>query len=192
MKKLLTSAVVASSLFSGVAFAETDGIFAGVNFAYGTLKIDDNSDDRNAYRYGIVGGYKQFFTEEFGARYYVNIDTGTKYTNGNTGPGGAQVTRFDIGVNADALYNFLKSGDMEYGVFAGLSLDYANNKQKFKGGDASANGLDLGVNFGLRAIYAEAHGVELTSRFGFVGPEFDGGAKATTPYSVGLRYTFSF
>lgn len=204
MKKFVTSVVLASALFSSAAFAESDGAFVGANVAYGTLKLTGDvegalENTRKAFRVGIVGGYKQFFTSNFGARYYLNVDSGSKYATGNKGDGNGQVRRTGIGVNADALYNFIDNGDTAFGAFGGLSLEYAMNKYKEKGsedGDSKANGLDVGINVGLRAVFADVHGVELYSRIGVVGPKFsdtgDYSVKAKTPANIGLRYTFTF
>ncbi|WP_185900170.1 outer membrane beta-barrel protein [Campylobacter sp. MIT 99-7217] len=200
MKKIASSVILASSLLSCTAFAEEAGFFIGANTAYGSIKAGDTSGF-NAYRFGLVGGYKQFFTEEFGARYYLNLDTGTKYTKGSNN---SQIQRFDLGLNVDALYNFLQSNDLEYGVFGGLSLDYAMNEEKLKRIDGpDGQGLDLGINFGLRLNYAQKHGVELFSRFGLTGVKLGkpddstqispySDEKIQTPYAVGLRYTYSF
>lgn len=37
-----------------------------------------------AFRYGLVAGYKQFFTPAFGARYYAMVDLGTDYKKENS------------------------------------------------------------------------------------------------------------
>ncbi|TQR22590.1 outer membrane beta-barrel protein [Campylobacter sp. MIT 97-5078] len=190
MKKVLTSFALVSALASSAALSEQSGAFGGIDGGYASHKADDDSG-YSGFRYGLVGGYKYFLDENLGFRGYANLTFGTKATKGSNNP---QLERFDLGVNADVLYNFLRSGDLEYGAFGGLSLDYANNKFKVKNyGDAKANGFDLGINLGLRMNYTQTHGFELWSRFGLVGPKFDeGDGKVKQPYAVGLRYTFNF
>ncbi|TKX29682.1 hypothetical protein CQA38_02620 [Campylobacter sp. MIT 12-5580] len=190
MKKVLTSFALVSALASSAALAEQSGAFVGIDGGYASHKAGSESG-YNGFRYGLVGGYKYFLDDNLGFRGYANLTFGTKATKGSNNP---QLDRFDIGVNADVLYNFLQSGDLEYGAFGGLSLDYANNKFKIKNyGDEKANGFDLGINLGLRMNYTQTHGFELWSRFGLVGPKFDDGdEKVKQPYAVGLRYTFNF
>lgn len=199
MKKIITSVALASSLFSGVALGENEGFFIGANANYATLKAGDTSGF-SAYRFGILGGYKQFFTPELGARYYLSVESGSKFTKSGHYP---QFQRLDIAANADVLYNFLRSEALEYGVFAGLSLDYAMNEEKLKSVDGpDGQGLDLGLNLGFRLNYAQNHGFELYSRLGLNGvklgtaddntPTPYSEKKLKTPYSLGLRYTYSF
>ena len=70
--------------------------------------------------------------------------------------------------------------------------------------DIKPSGFDLGINFGVRTNIAQNHGIELYSRFGVLQQKkelkntYEGGYsdtmtyKASQPYQVGLRYTFSF
>ena len=105
---------------------------------------------------------------------------------------GNKVSTLNANANVDALYNFVSSGSLDFGAFAGLSVGYATHK--LKEGD-SVSGFDAGANLGLRAKIAKAHGVELFGRVGFIQQKKDSGDeidKISQPYSVGLRYTFSF
>lgn len=114
---------------------------------------------------------------------------------------------YNITANADALYNFISSNDLDLGAFLGLSLGYAHHTVKVEPAndmpDIKPSGFDLGINFGLRTNIAQNHGIELYSRFGVLQQKkelketWDGGSntqtyKAQQPYQVGLRYTFSF
>ena len=91
-------------------------------------------------KYGFLGGYKQFFTADFGLRYYVAFDMAkyqydgaaymysddamnygkwelrTKYTH--------KINERHFSVNVDALYNFIANDTLDFGVFVGVSLGY--------------------------------------------------------------------
>ena len=193
MKKIISSAVLASALLT-CAVAEENAAFVGAQFGFGGLKVKSGeSESYSGYRYGILAGCKQFFSQSFGARYYGVIDLGSKYTKGSNS---TQIVTYNYSANADALYNFASTGDVEYGAFGGLSLGYANHTGKNKGQpDEKINGFDLGINLGLRLSYTNAHGFELYSRFGLLDQKksINGGdVKLKQPYQVGLRYSFSF
>lgn len=213
MRKLALSVAAAALLGISGAVAETDGAFVGVQLGYGGAKIkaEDSigeemwSGSGGAFRYGIMGGYKQFFTENFGARYYGVLDFGTAHKFDLTDEDSGEKftikhTVWNITANADALYNFVSQSDLDVGVFGGLSLGYANHKHNNEESAPKPAGFDLGINFGFRANLAQQHGIELYSRFGLLEQkkekDNDYGTKATTkakqPYAVGLRYVFSF
>lgn len=224
INKIALSFALAGILGASTALAETDGAFVGVQAGYGGLKLKienehkdtndasnnesfSNSHSANGFRYGFLAGYKQFFTPEFGARYYASVDLGANYKKDIKEYGEKytlKVSSYNITANADALYNFVSSSDLDFGAFLGLSLGYANHKLKVEGdNDIKANGFDLGINFGLRTNIAQNHGIELYSRFGVLQQKkeikdtWDDGSDTSTykfqqPYQVGLRYTFSF
>ena len=226
--KIALSLAVAGILGASSALAETDGAFVGLQAGYGGLKLkmeseyndgagfvekDSNSISAGGFRYGFVAGYKQFFTPEFGARYYASFDLGTDYKKDQTDEKGDKTTikvnSYNITANADALYNFISSNDLDLGAFLGLSLGYAHHTVKMEPAtegmpDIKPSGFDLGINFGLRTNIAQNHGIELYSRFGVLQQKkelkntYEDGSsdtqtyKAQQPYQVGLRYTFSF
>ena len=227
--KFALSVALAGILGASSALAETDGAFVGLQAGYGGLKLkmeseyndgagfvekDSNSISAGGFRYGFVAGYKQFFTPEFGARYYASFDLGTDYKNDQTDEYGNKTTikvnSYNITANADALYNFISSNDLDLGAFLGLSLGYAHHTVKVEAQgateqmpDIKPSGFDLRINFGLRTNIAQNHGIELYSRFGVLQQkkelketdEYGSNTmtyKASQPYQVGLRYTFSF
>ena len=228
--KIALSLAVAGILGASSALAETDGAFVGLQAGYGGLKLkmeseyndgagfvekDSNSISAGGFRYGFVAGYKQFFTPEFGARYYASFDLGTDYKKDITDAYGDKTTikvnSYNITANADALYNFISSNDLDLGAFLGLSLGYAHHTVKVevqgateKNPDIKPSGFDLGINFGLRTNIAQNHGIELYSRFCVLQQKKEikntyeccysdtQTYKAQQPYQVGLRYTFSF
>ena len=238
--KIALSLAVAGILGASSALAETDGAFVGVQFGFGganttnefcssgggmgACQIDLKS--ANALRYGFLAGYKQFFTENFGLRYYGVVDYGADFKidnafyMGETIPFSPKISVLNLSANVDALYNFISNDSLEFGAFGGLSLAYASYKAKnalmdvtpmMTGGsdkpafkDFKLSGFDVGVNVGVRAQIVQKHGVELYGRFAFMEnkkeetlhEEARGKAtqtfKASQPYQVGLRYTFSF
>ena len=218
INKFALSVALAGILGASSALAETDGAFVGVQAGYGghkfTLEHSGGSIDINglgSFRYGILAGYKQFFTPEFGLRYYGLLDYGTSNKKGKDSNLGAdvQVSALNVNANVDALYNFISNESLDFGAFAGLSLGYASASVKTPDADNlekdTPAGFDFGINFGLRANIAQNHGIELYSRFGLLkhkkdrseideedGSPFTLTYKTSQPYAVGLRYSFSF
>ena len=205
INKFAVSVALAGILGASSALAETDGAFLGVQFGFGGANTTNefcssgggrsacqtDSKSANALRYGFLAGYKQFFTENFGLRYYGVVDYGADFKIDNAFEGGGMVIKsspkisaLNLSANVDALYNFISNDSLEFGAFGGLSLAYASYKAKnalmdvtpmmtmvdskpaFK--DFKLSGFDMGVNVGVRAQIAQKHGVELYGRFAFM------------------------
>ncbi len=200
--KFAVSVALAGILGASSALAETDGAFVGVQFGFGGAKTKNelcmfdvcNTDSKSAsaLRYGFLAGYKQFFTENFGLRYYGVVDYGVDFKIDNAlvfdESVGAlikpspKISALNLSANVDALYNFISNDSLEFGAFGGLSLAYASYKAKnalidltpilagsepaFK--DFKLSGFDMGVNVGVRAQIVQKHGVELYGRFAFM------------------------
>ena len=218
INKFAVSVALAGILGASSALAETSGAFVGVQFGLGGANAKseyatvfaagsgasyeaDATKSASSFRYGFLAGYKQFFTEKFGLRYYGVIDFGTQSEH-KIGPSlninGAspaeayfnftetiKISTLNLNANVDALYNFISNDSLEFGVFGGLSLGYtsykaqsvaingviANSTYSYK--DLSASGFDFGINFGLRSNIAQKHGVELYSRFSLLKQKDD-------------------
>ena len=204
INKVALSVALAGILGASSALAETRGAFAGVQFGFGGAKTTNefcqsgggmsacqtDSKSASALRYGFLAGYKQFFTENFGLRYYGVVDYGADFKIDNAFYMGKMVnfspkiSALNLSANIDALYNFISNDSLEFGAFGGLSLAYASYKAKnalmdvtpmttggsdepaFK--DFKLSGFDMGVNVGVRAQIAQKHGVELYGRFAFM------------------------
>ena len=235
MRKIGLSLVLVGILGATNAVAEESGAFIGVQAGYGSANgkwtateemtqgeaVSAKFKNMSSFRYGLLAGYKHFFTPAFGVRAYANFDLGTKYSkdatetvNGNAADVSLKVNTYNINANVDALYNFITNDALDFGIFGGLSLGYTHHKADFElvaGGDSTKfdgklSGFDLGINFGFRANIATNHGVELYSRFGVLqfkdDVSYTDAEDATfslkapfelrQPYQVGLRYTFSF
>ena len=202
--KIALSLVVAGILGASSALAETDGAFVGVQFGLGGAKTTNefcssgggmgacqiDLKSASALRYGFLAGYKQFFTENFGLRYYGVVDYGADFKIDNAFYMGEiinfspKISALNLSANVDALYNFISNDSLEFGAFGGLSLAYASYKAKnalmdvtpmMAGGsdkpafkDFKLSGFDMGVNVGVRAQIVQKHGVELYGRFAFM------------------------
>ena len=199
INKFAVSFALAGILGASSALAETDGAFVGVQFGFGGAKTTNefcifgvcNTDSKsaNALRYGFLAGYKRFFTENFGLRYYGVVDYGadSKIDNAVTFNDvpikfSPKISVLNLSANVDALYNFISNDSLEFGAFGGLSLAYASyeaknalnltpmiaghDKPAFK--DFQLSRFDVGVNVGVRAQIAQKHGVELYGRFAFM------------------------
>ena len=207
--KIALSLVMAGILGASSALAETSGAFVGVQFGLGGANAKseyaiftdgqswgaDATKSASSFRYGFLEGYKQFFTEKFGLRYYGVIDFGqSEHKIGSrSGVGGyfnftetIKISTLNLNANVDALYNFISNDSLEFGVFGGLSLGYTSYKAQsiaingvnptnftYSYKDLSGSGFDFGINFGLRANIAQKHGVELYSRFSLLKQKDD-------------------
>ena len=202
INKFALSFALAGILGATVAVAETSGAFVGVqgntNFSSNTFKRESNGgsckNTDTQYQIGVLGGYKFFFMPEVGVRAYGVLNyqnSQSKYDDGK-----ATNSILSASANVDGLYNFVSSESLDFGVFAGLSLGYTKNTNKDRSGEKnSISGFDPGINFGLRANVAQNHGLELYSRFGLADiKKTENGVtqKFRTPYTVGLRYAYSF
>ena len=220
INKFAVSVALAGILGASSALAETSGAFVGVQFGlgganakseYAVVSADGSTDETHeadatksasSFRYGFLAGYKQFFTEKFGLRYYGVIDFGTQsehkigpsFNVSGASPAEAyynftetiKISTLNLNANVDALYNFEQNDSFEFGVFGGLSLGYTSYKAQsvaingvnltnfaYSYKDLSASGFDFGINFGLRANIAQKHGVELYSRFSLLKQKDD-------------------
>lgn len=212
--------IVASALLFNVAMAENSGAFVGLGLGMSDVRYNINTqnngensrayDHKNVFSGGVLAGYKQFFGESFGARYYLSVDTNT-----------ANIKREEFGAfmtyaaNADLLYNFVKSSSTELGVFLGVGLgathithiDSKLNKLFSEDGGENAGGINVkslgfyaGVNAGIRTIIADNHAIELAARipittqaiFKVNEPTLVMEATGRQNYALNIRYTFSF
>lgn len=218
MKKLLISSIAAMALTSSVVVAEESGAFVGLGLGFGgsSVKSEVSSDILSAketmsgsgLNYGLVAGYKQFFTDSFGLRYYANIDYNSSKIKMDTEK--VALNAINYGVNVDALYNFVSSDGMDFGAFLGLGLgantwsgkavDAGKEMAKQANKSLSTTGFDLALNAGLRGVFAKQHGVEIFARVPFIATtmldvkEGTESVKYSTSrnYNAGVRYTFSF
>ena len=218
-------------MFGGanIAFAEESGGFVGIGVGYGdtkmaveTLYLDTNEtenakDKANGVSYGFVAGYKQFFNEYLGLRYYANLDLTHAVEVGKF-----NTTLVNYGVNVDFLGNFVVTEIADFGGFIGLGIggntwtgkdikdiknSHKNDMELDEGGGTfkvKDTSFDVALNVGLRTNIAKYHGIELAVRVPFLKTRlFDvnftiDGTKIGIKYDIWqnvrvlARYTFSF
>lgn len=194
--KYLSVALVSALASMNVANAEKSSVFAGVEagFNIATSKVDvisiyNTSTTQTQYRwggtYGILVGYKQFFTPHIGLRYYANFN----YKHGNyLGDFLPTFSTINYGANIDFLGNFISSDDVDFGGFVGLGIG-GNTSIRI----GSATNLDVGLNAGLRATFDSNKTIELGTRVSFLPttiPNYDW--SDWTHYSISLRYIHNF
>ncbi len=137
----------------------------------------DRDTTNTGLKLGILGGYKQFFTPEFGLRYYAKYSRGNSYNTTD--------------INVDALYNLPFGDDKNFGVFAGLGLGFASYIAS-----TAETGFDYAINLGARYLLSEKHSLEGFARIGLSEHEKvvarDFTFKNSQPLEVGVRYIYSF
>ena len=185
MKKLMVSGALALALSTSALVAEESGGFVGVDLGLASLTkmtmipvgqdVGLSINSLGNLRYGLVGGYKWFFTQNVGLRAYVAVNNGASYG------GAGQFNSLFVNANVDFLNTFYNSEQ----VFSNLS---------------NISGFDLGINLGLRTLFGKHHGVEFFTRFGALGASATGenGGVAIADlntnqiYNAGIRYTYNF
>ena len=205
--KIALSLAVAGILGTSSALAETSAGFVGLqgNTGFGghTKKVEyratgatttSQKTENSFYQFGILAGYKHFFVPKFGLRFYGLLD----YANDEV-KGGAKNSNLTFSLNADALFNFISNESFDLGGFGGLSFGYATNEVEIGTIATTLDGIDFGLNVGLRANIAQHHGLELYGRIGLIGQkqvDEAGNLTVTTRnkqnYIGGLRYIYSF
>lgn len=215
MKKVFVSLIVIGFVGINSMFGEESGYFAGVQFErggaelnhkyceirdytsppYSVLKREYCSTEQYDFKnnkYGFLAGYKQFFTPQFGLRYYGVFNVG-KYEYSGYGyrikePNPPHMdflrTKFihkikeqHLSINVDVLYNFITNELVDFGVFGGVSLAYViykydmndDTNEKYRAEEYmqidKMKDFDIGLNLGLRANFIKRHSIELYSRF---------------------------
>lgn len=218
MKKLIVSGALALAFSTSAVVAEESGAFVGVDLGLANLSkmtSESNGGTLTSYalgslRYGLIGGYKWFFTENVGLRAYVALNNGTSYlqdASTQTPRNGNQFNSMFINANVDFLNTFYNSEQVSAGWFAGLSLGVGIHSGGIvKATTANSNlsnvsGFDMGINLGLRTLFGKKHGIEFFTRFGVIGAsataEMNGvpvkiDMSTTQIYNTGVRYTYNF
>ncbi len=213
MKKFMTSGAVALVLSSGV-MAEESGAFVGLDLGLTSLNkmtYENSGGNSGTYafgnlRYGLVGGYKWFFSENIGLRAYVALNNGANYLQTADARSGNQFNSLFVNANVDFLNTFYNSEQVSAGWFAGLSLGagiHSSGAVKIvtqSSNLSNVSGFDLGINLGLRTLFGKHHGIEFFTRFGVIGAsaraEYPNNSKTDMStnqiYNAGIRYTYNF
>ena len=207
-------------LFGGanIALAEESGGFVGIGIGGGgtqhTMESQEGkaSIDFDGINYGFVAGYKQFFNDYLGLRYYANLDIFHNLKKFESER--PDITLINYGINVDFLGNFVSTEIADFGGFIGVGI--GGNKltgkhiQDIKDTGASQikvsdKGFDVWLNVGLRTNIAKYHGIELVARVPFLpvkmidmtatddtGFSFKYKQTLGQKYSILARYSFSF
>lgn len=191
MKKFMSMLALIALLATSNANAENDGFFIGGSLLVSGIqktkskhKFSGSSfvdKDINLHLFSFVLGYTHNLGDKFGLRYYGVIDANGFFA-------------MNYNANVDMLYTLTQSESVELRAFAGAWLGYVNFEENYD--DGENNGLDLGVNAGVRAVFGQKHGVDFYARFGFLtqSKEYDNMIKweVSQPYLIGVRYTYTF
>lgn len=195
-------------LCANLTFAEESGVFLGANVGYGDMAIhtDTTAIDDSGYiltqhkdklingggvNYGIITGYKQFFTPHLGLRYYVSFSALHATLSPNVlmeqhaGINTKQkITLLNYGANVDFLGNFIANNAFDFGAFVGVGIgadsllgaDLDNYTKAFVAKNQIPNTtwspkrthFGTWANLGLRANLAKYHSVEIFAQVPFV------------------------
>lgn len=187
-------------LGSGIANAEENAVFAGVEVGYAASAFENkitvsatgfNQSQSAKYggdgvKYGLVVGYKQFFTPHFGLRYYANVSLHHAELKSNTVARDygwktkVNGTLINYGGNIDALVNFVANDTLDFGAFLGVGVggmtwmgkdldDHEDYVQTINSAwSLTRTGLDVALNAGVRLGVGDRHGFELVARIPFI------------------------
>lgn len=191
--------------------AEESGVFVGLNVGYGEVNMDTDFsfDDTGGVgqiskkgklqsgggvNYGVIVGYKQFFSAYLGLRYYANFSalhanlkpTAFMIEQSNISSN-QQLTLLNYGVNVDFLGNFVVHKSLDFGGFVGVGIggdsylgkdldNYINsflaqNANHISGWNPKRTHFSAWANVGLRINVAKYHGIEIYARVPFVKSE---------------------
>lgn len=201
--------------FSASAFAEKSGGFVGIelaNIGVATLKTKDlqskpkeESRVSVGYDWGVVFGYKQFFNDYVGLRYYARL--GSAYFSLSDDKQ-SWVEPFIYNANIDFLGNFIAKENVDFGGFVGVGIGGISYSSKpiTIGTDTinvhftEATSFNVALNIGLRVNFATIHTIEIVETlrlesatlFGTTLKPSNGSASIYYPYTTAIRYTMSF
>lgn len=204
---------IALALFlfgANIAFAEESSAFIGVGIGGGgtAFGIEKIKQSRSGLNYGFVIGYKKFFNEYLGLRFYANLDLHHNMSKLNGEDKALKAIFVNFGVNMDFLANFISNESLEFGAFAGTRIgatkitgkdieDSKNSAEKL-GVKFIDTALDVALNVGLRTNIATNHGIEIALQVPFLPVELMSEMTTTykvifgQEYSILARYTFHF
>lgn len=214
----IVSALAGLSISASLALAEQSGAFVGIEVGYGETQyqvkniaeVERNGKIKSdGVYYGLVAGYKHFFTPYLGLRSYVNFDVlHTKFSEQGSS---MRANLFTYGVNVDFLGNFLSTSVVDFGGFVGLWL--GGNTWQGKDIDAQIDSgkqladmvralpnasikthfgksaFDVAINLGLRTNIAKYHGIELVAKVPFLSTEIVNLQASVEQESLGLQAT---
>ena len=181
---------------ANIALAEESGGFVGIGIGGGGIQSKFTYPEQtikspiaNGFSYGIIGGYKYFFTKNLGARFYANVDMHH--------PVGQNLIMLpSYGANADFLASFAINELFELGGFVGVGLGGATYYVDEIIGGFNQTSFDVGLNLGIRGNIVKNHGVELAVKVPFLPvvkiKDTDSTRELGQVYNVLVRYVYTF
>lgn len=208
--KLPKIALALFLLGANITFAEDSSAFVGIGIGGGgnAFGIEKIKQSRSGLSYGFVIGYKKFFNECLGLRFYANLDLHHNMSKLNSEDKALKAIFVNFGVNMDFLANFISNESLEFGAFAGTrigatkitgkDIEESKNRAEKVGVKFIDTALDVALNVGLRTNIATNHGIEIALQVPFLPVELMGETTTTyrvtfgQEYSILARYTFHF
>ena len=154
---------------------------------------------RHTFDWGMIAGYKHFFSPNTGVRIYGNLNLSHSMLKDGTDALFASANMLiNYTINADFLYNFYSNNNgLEVGAFAGLGLGGISAVQTYTLlFHTSINNFDIGLNMGLRASVFDNHSLEFAVYVPFLPISESNYYGYTHSYrhafSMLMRYVYSF
>ena len=179
VQKIVIASLVSLTLAQNL-LAEESSVFAGVEAGVSIVSADSKYAGG---MWGILFGYKQFFSERVGLRYYLDVSNANLYMTGEP-----KVIHY--GANIDFLGNFISKENIDFGAFVGVGAGV----DMWSGGGfyyKKHNIVNVTLNVGLRVNISKYHGIELAQRVQY-NPIVESGVSTYYPSVTSIRYTFSF
>lgn len=198
--------VVGLLVCGGIAYGEVQrqqfvgvSVGGGINSAF----LSNNTgqqvqiDSGGGVSVGVLYGGEITLNHGFGFRGYTRFDYYQAIYKASQ-PGMNTINTFQIGFNADLLYDFINQERVKMGVFAGFGYGW-----NFYSGSAidfiyaKIGDTDFAANAGARVVFAQRHGVEFVARVPILLNTIMRDIYNTTKIqdrriNFSLRYTFYF
>lgn len=188
MKKVLLAVLFLAFLNANAK----EGLFIGVGGSYGMgAKIDTRGPDVAIVpgfqfsnggfpKVDFIVGQETFFSQNFGIRYYGNVNYGFMFGQRN------RITNLGLGGNLDLVFNlplgeafglrFLGGLNAEVGLLNGKPIDeikaqYENQLNTGGNFESSRSNLRYGLaaNLGMQFLFAKHHALEVGAKIPFLG-----------------------
>ena len=186
--------------FSTNALAEKSAVFVGVeatNIGVAILTTK-NLQTKPKEESKVSVGYKQFFNDYIGLRYYARLNNAYF----------SETSAFNYNANIDFLFNFIAKEDVDFGGFLGVGIGGVSyigkpitiGKDTIQTYYKDDTSFTAALNIGLRVNFATSHTIEIVETLRLESPNLfgttlkssNGSASIYYPYTTAIRYTMSF
>lgn len=185
MKLVQKMVIIISLTLAQNVLAEESSVFGGIEVG---VSVAGAKGEYVGDMWGILVGYKQFFSERVGLRYYLDVSNVDLYYVKALKVEAPRVVHY--GANMDFLGNFISNKNIDFGAFVGVGAGV----DMWNGGGfwyRKHNIVNVALNIGLRVNIAKHHGIEIVQRVQY-NPIVEQGVSSYYPSVTSLRYTFSF